>query len=91
MVARRAVQARLRLVAPVQGEAGQVVGEAVVGVGLDEAGANDSVQDPSASPAVCIAAFHVSEGCGRAALTFQCCVQSNRLPGHLGVFDLTGH
>ena len=46
VVARLAVQARLRLVAPVQGEAGQLVGEAVVGevvlgVGLDVAGANE--------------------------------------------------
>ena len=41
MVARLAVQARLRLVAPVQGEAGQLVGEVVLGVGLGEAGANE--------------------------------------------------
>lgn len=46
MVARLAGQARLRLVAPVQGEAGRLVGEAVVGevvlgVGLVVAGANE--------------------------------------------------
>lgn len=58
VVARLAVQARPRLVAPVQGEAGQVVG-----AGLDEAGANDSVLGPAAAPAVCIAVLDPFEGC----------------------------
>ena len=43
VVARLALQAHPRLVALAQGEAGQVVGEAAVGVGLGEAGACESV------------------------------------------------
>lgn len=58
MVARLLAQARPRPVALVQGEADQVVGESVVGVGLGEAGANDKVLGSAAALAAGAAALH---------------------------------
>ena len=84
MVGRLAVQARPRLVAPAQGEAGQVVGEAVVGVGLGEAGANDSVLGPSA--AVYVAAIDVFESCSW--LEFSVLCPKKWLPDRPGVVDV---
>lgn len=49
LLARLVAQVRPRLVALAQGEAGQVVGEAVVDVGLGEAGANDRVLGSAAA------------------------------------------
>lgn len=56
---RRRKKVLARLVALVQGEAGQVVGEAVVGVGLGEVGENDKVLGSAAALIAGAAALHV--------------------------------